>query len=326
MASSSGRPSPVSEGEGGKIASIANGETTWVDVTDPGPSELAKLARDYHFHLLDLDACTSTAHLTKMEDHDEYFFITMQVPDEASKGAIVSNQVVMFLGADYLVTVHPSSLKTVSALFQSCKDYEKQRDAIIKSSAYLAYQIINGLVDGVFSILNNVQKSLDSIEAVVFDEKRSSARSINIARRQIAILRRIIYPLGIYIPDLAKAQKFSKEDLTIYFSDIRHKVGKLTSTMDEMKEMVEIYNDTDFTIGSERTNAVLSFLTIIFTLTLPAAVIAAFYGMNVPIPGALSPGAWGSPLGPYTSLIFILVLILVPTLAMASYFRWRGWF
>jgi magnesium transporter len=132
--------------------------------------------------------------------------------------------------------------------------------------------------------------------------------------------------MGLYIPELAKAQKFSKEDLTIYFSDVRHKVSKLSATLEEMKDTVEIYNDTDFTISSDRTNTVLSFLTLLFTLTLPAAVIAAFYGMNIPIPGALTPGAWESPLGAYTSLIFILVLILVPTLSMVLYFRRKGWF
>jgi magnesium transporter len=316
----------MSKDEDGKITSIANGETTWVDVLDPGPSEMAILARDFRFHPLDLDACISTIHLTKIEDHDEYFFIALQVPDQVGTGVIVSSQVVMFLGADYIVTVHPSSLETLSALFQSCKDDEKKRRALLKSPAYAAYQIIDGLVDSIFSILNNVQIGLDSIEDVVFDEKKSSARPINAARRQIAILRRVLYPLGLYIPDLAKAQKFSEENLTIYFSDVRYKVGKLSAMAEEMKDMVEIYNDTDFTIGSERTNTVLSFLTIIFTLTLPAAVIAAFYGMNIPIPGALTPGAWASPLGPYTSLIFVLVLMLLPTLAMALYFRHKGWF
>ena len=316
----------MSEDRDRKINSVANGETTWVDVIDPGPGEIATLARDFHFHPLDLDACISTMHLTKMEDHDDYFFITLQAPDQPGPGVIVSNQVVMFLGADYVVSVHPSGLKTLSSLFQSCKDDEKQRATLMKSSGYLAYRIIDRLVDGIFSILNNVQASLDGIESVVFDERKSSARAINTARRQIAILRRILYPLGLYVPDIAKAQKFSKENLTIYFSDVRHKVGKLSATVEEMKEMVEIYNDTDFTISSDRTNTVLSFLTILFTLTLPAAVIAAFYGMNIPIPGALTPGAWGSPLGEYTSLIFILVLILVPTLAMAFYFRRKGWF
>lgn len=316
----------MSRDEDGKVTSITNGGTTWVDVVDPGTAQMDALARDYHFHSLDLDACISTMHLTKMEDHDDYFFVMLQIPDQVGPGVIVSNQVAMFLGEEYVVTVHPSSLKTLSALFKSCRDDEKQRTNLMKSSAYLAYQIINGLLDGISPILNEVQTSLDSIAAVVFDEKKSSARQINDARRRIVILRRILYPLGLYIPDITKAQRFSKENLAIYFSDLRHKVGNLTATLEEMKEMVEIYNDTDFTIGSDRTNTVLSFLTILFTLTLPAAVIAAFYGMNIPIPGALTPGAWGSPLGPYTSMIFILFLILVPTIAMALYFRRKGWF
>ena len=296
-----------------------------MDVLDPTPTEMAVLARDYHFHSLDLGSCLSTMQLTKMEDHEEYFFITLQIPDQVGKGVIDSNQVSMFLGKDYLVTIHPSSLKTLSALFQSCRDDEKERSAFMKSSAYVACRIIDVIADGIFSILDNVQLTLNSIEAVVFDEKKSSARAINVARRQIAILRRIVYPLGLYITDLTKAQRFSKEDLTMYFSDIRHKVGKISSRIEEMKEMVEIYNDTDFVTSNNRTNTVLSILTILFTLTLPATVITAIYGMNVPIPGALVPGAL-ELIGPYTSLIFILVAMLVPTIAMALYFKRRGWF
>jgi len=325
MASASLGSGSESDAEVGRVTSITNGGITWMDVLDPTPTKMATLAHEYHFHPLDLDACLSAMQLTKMEDHGEYFFITLQIPYQLGQGVIGSNQVSMFLGKDYLVTIHPSSLKTLSALFQTCRDDEKERSAFMTSSVYLACRIINSLVDGMFSILDNVQRSLDSIEAVVFDEKKSSARPINAARRQIAILGRMVYPLELYITDLTKAQKFSKEDLSIYFSDIRHKVGKVSATIAEMKEMVEIYNDTDFTISSNRTNTVLSFLTIIFTLTLPAAVIAAFYGMNVPIPGALTPGPWEF-LGTYTSLIIIIVAMLVPTLAMALYFKYRGWF
>jgi len=263
--------------------------------------------------------------LTKMEDHGEYFFITLQIPNQVGQGVIGSEQVTMFLGNDYLVTIHPSRLESLSALFKSCRDDEKERSAFMKSSAYLADRIIDTLVDGIFSILDNVQRTLDSIEAVVFDEKKSSAGAINAARRQIAILRRIVYPLGLYIPDLTKAQVFSKEDLSIYFSDIRHKVGKVSARIEEMKELVEIYNDTDFVTSSNRTNTVLAILTIIFTLTIPATVISSIYGMNVPLPGGLVTGPLEF-LGPYTSLIFIFVAMLVPAIIMALYFKRVGWF
>ena len=113
--------------------------------------------------------------------------------------------------------------------------------------------------------------------------------------------------------------------MKIYFSDLRHKVGKISARIEEMKEIVEIYNDTDFVTSSNRTNTVLSFLTLIFTLTLPAAIVAAFYGMNIPIPGALVPGALNY-FGTYTSLFFVTLAMLVPTLIMATYFKRRGWF
>jgi magnesium transporter len=92
-----------------------------------------------------------------------------------------------------------------------------------------------------------------------------------------------------------------------------------------MKDTVEIYKDTDFVISSDRTNSVLSILTILFTLTIPATVISSIYGMNVPLPGGIVTG----PLeffGPYTSLLFIFAAMLIPAALMALYFKRVGWF
>ena len=314
-----------SKTEDGKISSITYAGLVWSDITDPNPAAMAILARDYRFHSLDLDSCLSTMQLTKIEDHDDHLFVVLQIPLLGDQGIIGCEQVSMFLGNNYLVTLHPSSLSTISTLFQSCMDNEKDRSALMKSSAYLAYRIIDNLADDISAILDNVQTSLNSLESVVFNEKKSSARPINLARRQIATLRRIVYPLELYIGDLSKAQKFSKEDLKIYFSDVRHKVGKISARIEEMKEIVEIYNDTDFITSSNRTNTVLSFLTLIFTLTLPAALVAAIYGMNIPIPAALSPGAL-TYFGTYTSLLVVFIFMLVPTLIMVAYFYRRGWF
>jgi len=283
------------------------------------------LAGKYHFHPLDLEDCLSARPLMKVEDHGDHIFISLPFPDQDGQGLIVSRHVSMFLGKDYLVTMHPSSFKPISAVFQSCKDNAGVRAELMKSSPYLMYQIVDRLADGLFTILDNVQASLDKIEAVVFNEKKSSSVSINAARRQIALLRRIVYPLGLYVPDLSKAQKFSKEDLSIYFSDVSHKILKISAIIEEMKEMVEIYNDTDFVTSSNRTNVVLAILTIIFTLTIPASVISSIYGMNVPLPGGAVTGPSGI-FGIYTSMIFIYTAMLVPAFLMALYFKRVGWF
>ena len=204
-------------------------------------------------------------------------------------------------------------------------DDERERAVLMKSSTYLTYRIIDGRADRMFSILDDVQSNLDDIEGTVFDEKKSSASAINRVRRQIAILRRIIYPLRLFLGDITKAQKFSGEDLSIYFSDINHKIANAFGTVEEMREMIEIYKDTDFIISSDRTNNVLSILTILFTLTIPATVISSIYGMNIPLPGGLATGPLEF-LGLYTSMVFVFVAMLVPTLAMVWYFRRVGWF
>src|SRR5580704_13575762 len=172
-----------SDAEEARVASIAEGEITWTDIRDPTPTEMAMLERDYHFHSLDLDDCLSARQLTKVEDHGDHIFVALHFPDQVGK-VIVSKQVSMFLAKDYIVTIHPSSFKPISVLFQSCRDDEKERSTLMKSSAYLAYKIIDRSVDGLFSILDNVETSLDSIEAVVFDEVKSSATAINAVRRQ----------------------------------------------------------------------------------------------------------------------------------------------
>jgi magnesium transporter len=325
MASPSAAPVSGSAAGDPRVNSITNDGIIWTDILDPTQGDMDMLAAKYHFHPLDLEDCLSARPLMKVEDHGDHIFISLPFPVQDGQGLIVSRHVSMFLGKDYLVTIHPSSFKTISAMFQSCRNDARERAELMKSSAYLTYQIVDRLADGLFTILDNVQASLDKIEAVVFNEKKSSAAAINAARRQIALLRRIVYPLVLYIPDLSRAQKFSKEDLSLYFSDVSHKITKVSAIIEEMKEMVEIYNDTDFVTSSNRTNVVLSILTIIFTLTIPASVISSIYGMNIPLPGGAVTGPSGI-FGVYTTMIFIYSAMLVPAFLMALYFRRVGWF
>ena len=77
-------------------------------------------------------------------------------------------------------------------------------------------------------------------------------------------------------------------------------------------------------LSTEKSNKILSTLTILFTLSIPATVIGAYYGMNVNLPGGI---LTGSPvfLGPYTSFIILLLIAIIPSLVMVWYFKRLGW-
>ena len=127
------------------------------------------------------------------------------------------------------------------------------------------------------------------------------------------------------VAELAReVNRFSATDLTNYFSDIQDHVDKLWETLEACKETIEIYKDTDFMLNTEKTNKILAILTIIFTLTIPHTVVGTIYGMNINLPGGIETGAWVF-LGPYTTLLILLVISTIPALVMFWYFRRLKW-
>jgi magnesium transporter len=105
---------------------------------------------------------------------------------------------------------------------------------------------------------------------------------------------------------------------------VQDHIEKVYEALEEAKETVEIYKDTDYMLSQEKTNKILGVLTIVFTLSIPATVIGTFYGMNINLPGGSETGSWIS-LGPYTALIFVLVVSSISAILMILYFRRLGW-
>jgi len=67
--------------------------------------------------------------------------------------------------------------------------------------------------------------------------------------------------------------KFAEEDLTPYFADVEDHIEKIFEELEESKEIVDIYEDTDFMLSTEKSNKILAILTIIFTLSIPTSTI-----------------------------------------------------
>ena len=304
---------------------VSSGKVEWLDIEDPTQEDVAALSRRYPFHPLNLEDCLSKRQLTRVEDHQSHVFILLHFPTLSSKGLVVRNQVTIFVGETYVVSLHGSDLSLPKEMVNGLNRDEDLRASTTKSSAYLAYALIDKLVDGIFPLLDKFRNDLDSIEDEVFDERVSAAGTINRIRRQVADLRRIVLPMRRTLTEAsARLGKYATKDLSAYFNDILDHVDKVFETLEEMKETIEIYKDTNFILSTDKTNRVLAVLTIIFTLSIPATVVGAIYGMNVPLP-------WGNGenpptfFGPFTTLIVLLMAMVLPSALMGLYFRRLGW-
>ena len=262
-----------------------------------------------------------------MDDHQDNIFVLFHFPvSSKSNLGIATSQISFFLGNNFLISIHEPNLTSVLKLFEACEQNPDKRNALMKSSSRLLYQILDALVDDLFPFLQQVEQNLEEISDHVFDERKSVAAQLSHQRRTIVNLRRIVSPMRRLSADLAlKSQRFARnEDLSEYFGDVIDHIEKTWETLEQSKETIEIYKDTDSILSIETTNNVLSILTLVSTLTIPAVVIGTIYGMNIPMPGALNPGP-PTFLGVYTMFWITMAASVVPAAILFVYFRRRGW-
>ncbi len=310
-----------------QLDSIINKNLIWIDIQKPTRKKLKLLEGKYPFHELNIEDSLSKKQIPKIDKYQDHIFVILHFPTVDEDKSIRSTQLAIFAGPKYLITIQQGELKPLIERFNVCKDSEKEKEIFMgSSSGYLLHSIIDLMVDDLLHVLMKLEGNLDDIEDLVFDEKVAIARDISLLRREITTLRRVVVPLSRIILELSKEmQRFSEEDLTDYYDDVRDHTDKVLEVLEESKETIEIFKDTDFMLSTEKSNKILSLLTILFTLSIPATVIGTYYGMNINLPGGI---ITGSPnfLGPYTSFIILLTIAIVPSLVMVWYFKKLGWF
>ena len=301
------------------IKSIAWQKLTWVDIEQPTEMETEYLAEHYPFHPLDLDDCRSKMQLPKIDEYEDYFFMVFHFPVFNPEARVTTpSQVSIFIGEDYLITLHQGDLKPLVTLFRACETNEKNREESMgRSSGFLLYLILDRLVNYCFPILDRVGGNIDEVEERIFGENpRAALAAVAVLRRDIISFRRIMRPQTEAVETLEQKEwPVFKEDPEIYFGDIADHLRKIRDTLDDYKEVVEGLSDTNNTLTSFRISEVIRVLTIISTIMLPLTLVASILGMNIyPMP-VESPAA-------FVGLMAAMVCIIG---GMLAFFRSRRW-
>jgi magnesium transporter len=301
------------------LESLIQDDLTWVDIKSPTERETEYLAQNYSFHPLDLDDCLSRIQRPKIDEYQDYLFLVFHFPVFNKEARVTtSSQLSVFIGKNYLITLHKGELKPLVKLFKECQiDEESRQENFSQGSGYLLYRIIDRLVDYCLPIVNRIGSNIENVEDNIFaNEMPRAIKEISILRRDVISFRRIIWPMRAVTASLEpKIRRFTKVDLVVYFGDMVDHVDKIWDALDEYKEIIEGLNDTHDSLATNRTNEVVRMLTIIATILLPLTVVASIYGMNIPLPFQDSS----------YSLFFVLFIWLVIIGGMLYFFRRQHW-
>ena len=302
-------------------------EVTWIDVQDPDEEALEDLKRSHSLHPIHLQESVQPVQHNQVERGRGYLFFVLHFPVyHAAAGKITFGQLGVFLGKDYVITIHNREDAALSGLYRASQDPEAGKENFERGAAYLVYLLVDTLLEEISAMTYRVVNELDDLEDAVFDGDGSDAEEIGKMRRKIVRLMRIIGPKRAVLSDLTEQiESFAGVDVAKYYSNNTKTVNKLWEVVGEAKETVEIYKDADFTISTEQTNRILAILTLIFTFTIPVTVVGALYGMNVLVPGGIEAGIW-TFFGRYTTFIVLLAVSVLIALGMYIYFKAKKWF
>ncbi len=289
------------------MKTVTFGDLTWIDVVQP-TRELAKyLVEKYSLNPMDLeDALNPQRQVSKIEDYSDYLFVIFQL-SVFNKVTRVSSrkQWSAFIGANFLLTLRPPEFKVAGELFRECETKEEAREQYMsQGSGYLLYQLADHAIDRYFKILDKIQSQMENIEDNVFKEDIEVAADLSILRRDIINQREVMFPGRTLLAELEnKLKRFSKVDLTLYFSDLMDHMNKICNTLDEYTEVIDVFKDTDYLLSGYRANRAVRTLTVLSAIGLPFLVVAGIY---IILPAALDKSSFQAFA---ISLAAIIVLI-----------------
>jgi magnesium transporter len=288
------------------IKTITSGDFTWVDIIQPTKEAAKYLVEHYGFNPLDIEDALSPRQVSKIEEYPEYLFVIFHLSVfEKARRVSSRKQWSAFVGPNYLVTIRPPEFKVAGELFQECEtNVETREQYLSQGSGYLLYQIFDRTIDQYFKVLDKILGLMEDIEEGVFREDVEVASPLSSLRRDIIDQRQVMFPTRALLAELeAKLKPYSKIDLTLYFSDLMDHVNKVCNTLDEYKEVIEVFKDSDYLLSGYRSNRAIRAIAILLAIGLPFVVVACIYLI---LPGGLEKGS----LQTFAGLLLIIVALI----------------
>ncbi len=291
----------------------------WIHIESPRSADRDWLEEHFDFHPLDYEDVYSRNQRPKLDQYDDYVFIVLHFPlFDKESGRLVSAELDLFLGPDYLITMPNIPLPPLTAMFERYREKADLReDVFSKGSGYLLYKMVDTSVDASFPMLRKIGLKLDRVEDDIFElDSPDVVRDIGNTKQEIINFRRIVRPMRAVLRDLERTkQRYLAEELEIYFDDISDAAERIWDILENYKEVVEALESTNESALTHKLNANLSVLTALSVVLLPATLIASIWGMNVTLPGDQSLGEFW----------FLAVVMVGATLFAVFYMRRRGW-
>ena len=291
---------------------------SWVNIV--GVHDVALIEKSGEFfgiHPLVLEDIVNTEQRPKMEEHDNFLFFSLKMLSLSGKENYIGvEQVSMLLGKGLLITFQESP----GDVFEPLRDRIRQgKGRIRKQKAdYLAYALIDAIVDNYFAILERVGEDIEDLEVLLLKNSGNQAvRRIHMLKRQMLLVRRAVWPMRELVNNFEKSESVWLEKSTrIFLRDVYDHTIQIIDSVEVSREIISGLLDIHLSSLSNKTNEVMKVLTIMATIFIPLTFIAGVYGMNFENMPELG-WRWG--------YLAVMIFMFLAAMGMLWFFRRKKW-
>ena len=292
---------------------------TWLNVD--GLHEVNVIERiGVHFgiHPLVLEDILHTGQRPKAEEFDDYIYVVFKMLDiDTAADHIIAEQVSLIIGPHFLISFQEKE----GDVFNYVRDRIRQARGRIRKSGcdYLAYALMDAVVDHYFTILEKLGEKIEQIEEQLLENPTPRIlEDIHHLKREMIFFRKQVWPLREVINSLVKDPLGLIQETThIFLRDVYDHTIQVIDTIESSRDVLSGLSDLYLSTVSNRMNEVMKVLTIIATIFIPLTFIAGIYGMNFEFMPELK-WHWS-----YPALWLLLIVIFI---FMVIWFKRKKWF
>ncbi|MFW9950800.1 MAG: magnesium/cobalt transporter CorA, partial [Candidatus Thorarchaeota archaeon] len=276
-----------------------------------------QISKIFDLHPLVVEDILHPFQRPKFEDYENYIFIVIKcIRSDQGTVEIKSEQISIILGKNYMISIQEEESDVLKPLIERIK--VPKGKLRFMGPDYLAYALIDVVVDNYFLILEDFGQFIEEVEDnVIKNPKPEILQRVYSLKRNTIDLRKLIWPMREVINKLQREQSdLISNDLQVYLRDIYDHIFRITDLLENYRDIIFGMLDIYLSSVSNKMNDIMKVLTIISTVFIPLSFLAGFYGMNFQyMPELNNPFA-------YPMLIIVMMLIFV---GMLWFFRRKGW-
>ncbi|MBV8586198.1 MAG: magnesium/cobalt transporter CorA [Verrucomicrobia bacterium] len=303
---------------------LDNNRISWIDVAGLGDkATLYKLAEHFRIHPLAIEDAVNTGQRPHVDEYVDQLCVVLQMAYYNADQEIVFEQVSLFLGKGYVITIQETPERDV---FEPLRRRLREGLGSVRymRSDFLAYALIDAVVDQFFPISESLAEAIEEMEDELLENPtRDRMRQVHQFRQALTRLRRAVWPNRDVLTRLWRDESGLIADRTKPFlRDTLDHVLAIVDLLETHHETASNFVDLYISSLSMRTNEIMRVLTVISSIFIPLTFIAGLYGMNFD-PQA-SP--WNMPeLKLFYGYPMALILMLLVALGMLWFFRRKKW-